>query len=225
MADRGAAQALLAILGGTFDPIHYGHLRLADDVRRALMLPEVRLIPAGDPPHRTPPQASAADRLAMTALGVVEFPGLAADAREVEQSGKSYTVRTLEALRKEAPARPLALIVGADALAGLTSWHRWRDVFALAHLIVIPRPGVDATHTLPAVLASEWKARWTPEAQSLRSSTAGAIYEQVVMPQPISASEIRAALARGRAGLRDVERWLPPAVLAYIEAHKLYGYA
>ena len=190
MADRGTARELLAILGGTFDPIHYGHLRLADDVRRALMLAEVRLIPAGNPPHRTPPQASAADRLAMTALGVVEFPGLV-----------------------------------ADALAGLTTWHRWRDLFALAHLIVIPRPGVDATPTLPAVLAAEWKARWTPDPQSLRSSTAGAIYEQVVTPQPISASEIRAALARGRAGLLDVEGWLPPAVLAYIEAHKLYGYA
>src|SRR5450432_1224000 len=93
----------IALLGGTFDPVHYGHLRLADDVRRALGLPEVRLVPAGDPPHRDGPAASAADRLAMLRLAVAEFPGLIVDERELHRPGKSYTVLTLAELRREFP--------------------------------------------------------------------------------------------------------------------------
>lgn len=223
MAEPAAAPELLVMLGGTFDPIHYGHLRLADDVRHALGLSEVRLIPAGDPPHRTLPHASAADRFRMAVIGVAEFEGLAADPREIEQSGKSYTVRTLEALREEAPARPLALIIGLDALSGLMEWHRWTELFGLAHLIVIPRPGAPR-RSLPAPLQAQWDARVTTERQALWSRRAGAIYEQTVTPQPISASEIRAALARGPDGAAVARMWLPPGVLAYIEAHRLYGY-
>src|SRR6266568_1628663 len=105
----------LGVLGGTFDPIHYGHLRLATDVKAALGLPEVRLIPAGTPPHRPPPVASAEHRLAMTELGCAEFPGLAADGREVRNPRLSYTVPTLQDLHSEQPKLPLALIVGTDA--------------------------------------------------------------------------------------------------------------
>ncbi len=139
----------LAILGGTFDPVHYGHLRLADDVRTALALPEVRLVPAGKPPHRVAPQASARDRIAMLELGVREFPGLVVDAREINRGGKSYTVDTLGELRGEMPHTPLALLIGADAFRGLSSWHRWKDLFVLAHLIVVPRPGIATGTDLP----------------------------------------------------------------------------
>ena len=111
----------LALLGGTFDPVHNGHIGLADDVRRALGLSEVRLVPAGDPPHRGGPSASGRDRIAMLQLAVADHPELAVDAREVEREGKSYTVLTLEELRKEAPARPILLIVGADAF-GVTAF-------------------------------------------------------------------------------------------------------
>src|SRR5436305_5792538 len=113
-ASRAAGRAMsrlvrvLAILGGTFDPIHYGHLRLAADVKTALSLPEVRLIPAGIPPHRAPPVASAQHRFAMTALGCAEFPGLVADARELERSGPSYTAATLDDLHGKQPQMPLA---------------------------------------------------------------------------------------------------------------------
>src|SRR5690242_21711612 len=109
-----AGNDLLAMLGGTFDPVHYGHLHLADDVRKALALSEVRLVPAGDPPHREPPRTSARDRVAMLALGVREFPGLVVDTREIDRGGKSYSVDTLAGLRAEMPQRPLGLIVGAD---------------------------------------------------------------------------------------------------------------
>src|SRR4051812_27795243 len=108
----------IALLGGTFDPVHYGHLHLADDVRRALALDEVRLVPAGDPPHRGGPSASAADRLAMLRLAAREFPGLTVDDREIARGGKSYTVMTLRELRDENARRPLILIVGADAFLG-----------------------------------------------------------------------------------------------------------
>ena len=136
-----ADQLPLALLGGTFDPVHYGHLRLADDVRTGLALSEIRLVPAGHPPHRGKPHASATDRLAMLDLACREFPALTIDPREIRRGGKSYTVLTLGELRSENPHRPLAWIVGADALAGLPQWHRWREIFDLAHLIVAKRPG------------------------------------------------------------------------------------
>jgi nicotinate-nucleotide adenylyltransferase len=220
MADTSPVGAPLALLGGTFDPVHYGHLRLADDVQRALVLREVRLVPAGDPPHRGAPHASAADRAAMLELARVEFPNLAIDRREIDRGGKSYTVLTLEELRREDPARPLAWIVGTDALAGLPTWHRWRELFDLAHLIVVARPGV--APALPPVLVPEWNARLTSDPATLRERTSGAILRQTITPQPISATAIRAALARGPQGIAEMRGLLPESVLAYIQRNGLY---
>ena len=217
------SRTVLAILGGTFDPIHYGHLRLASDVRQALRLTEVRLIPAGVPPHRVPPVASAAHRLAMTELGCAEFPGLRADAREVERPGPSYTVATLESLHSERPGRPLALLVGADAFAGLETWWRWERLFSLAHFIVVERPGSPFDpDELPAMLKMHWERRLTTDPMRLERTLAGAIVRVPVAPQPISASAIRAALARGAAGFAEVRGLLPAAVLAYIDRNQLY---
>jgi nicotinate-nucleotide adenylyltransferase len=214
---------VLAILGGTFDPIHYGHLRLAADVREAVGLDEVRLIPAGSPPHRLPPAASAEHRLAMTQLGCAEFPGLVVDAREVRRKGPSYTVLTLESLRAEALERPLALIVGGDAFAGLEQWWQWWRLFELAHLLVVERPGAAFDpHALPAALQRQWERRLTSDARRLDRLLAGAILRVEVTPQPISASAIRAALARGAAGRDAVCGLLPAAVLEYIDRNQLY---
>ena len=212
----------LGLLGGTFDPVHYGHLRLADDVRIALSLPQVRLIPAGDPPHRPAPHASAADRLAMLELARAEFPALTIDPREINRTGKSYTVLTLEELRSEDSRRPLLWIIGADSLLGLPEWHRWRELFDLAHLVVAERPGVSLEAELPAVLAGEWKARLTSDPALLRERAFGAIYRQRVTPQPISASAIRAAIARGADSIAAVRGLLPDSVLAYIGRYGLY---
>jgi nicotinate-nucleotide adenylyltransferase len=213
----------LALLGGTFDPVHYGHLRLADDVQRALDLPDLRLVPTGDPPHRSVPHASAPHRVAMLELARLEFTRLGIDTREVARGGKSYTVQTLESLRAEFPGRPLAWIVGADAFLGLPSWHRWDELFDLAHLIVVGRPGVDTRLALPATLAPEWSARLATDPAALRAAPAGAIYRQDVTPQPISATAIRTALARGAAGFASVRGLLPDRVLAYIGRNGLYG--
>jgi nicotinate-nucleotide adenylyltransferase len=212
----------VALLGGTFDPVHYGHLRFADDVRRALGLSELRLVPAGVPPHRGGPVASGVDRRAMLELAIADFPGLMIDARELARAGKSYTVLTLAELRGEFPRRPLWLLLGADAFRGLPTWHRWHEIFALAHVIVVARPGVAVADGMPEALRAEWSARWTPDPAVLFSTPAGAIYRQAITPQPVAATTIRAQLAHGAAGRQAVAGLLPPAVLSYIDQHRLY---
>jgi nicotinate-nucleotide adenylyltransferase len=213
----------LAILGGTFDPIHYGHLRLAAEVKAALALPEVRLIPAGVPPHRTAPVASAAHRLAMTELGCAEFAGLVADGREVAREGPSYTVATLEALHAEQPALPLVLLIGADSFAGLTQWWRWERLFTLAHFAVVERPDTapDAV-ALPPALEVHWQRRLTTDPARLERTLAGSIVRVSVTPQPIAATAIRAALARGAQGRAEIRGLLPATVLDYIDRNQLY---
>lgn len=208
----------IGILGGTFDPIHYGHLRMADEVRVALQLAEVRLIPAGNPYHRAaaPPLVSAAQRLAMVRLAVAEFPGLTVDPREALQSTPSYTVDTLASLRTESEAT-LLLLLGADAFATLPTWRRWADLFELAHLVVIARPEHEVPKPLPAALEAVCAVRSTDD-PGLLSRGAGRIYRQQVSPQPISATGIRAML---RVGQRP-DGLLPAAVVAYIESNSLY---
>jgi len=212
----------IALLGGTFDPVHYGHLRLADDVRRALGLSEVRLVPAGDPPHRERPSASASDRLAMLHLGVVEFPGLLVDDRELRRGGKSFTVLTLTELRHEFPDNPLLLLLGADAFRGLPSWHRWREIFDLAHLVVVERPGVNLETGLPAPLLPYWRDRLVDDPRSLLARPAGAIFVQPIAPHDVSATAIRENAAKGGFAAGKWRGLLPPAVLAYIGTHHLY---
>ena len=148
--------SVLGVFGGTFDPIHCGHLELARELRETLGLSAIRFVPAGDPPHRSAPAASAAQRLAMVELAVANHPGLEVDAREIERTGRSFTVTTLEELRREDGRRALALVVGADAFLGLPTWHRWREIFGLAHLVVVARPGVAIDDRMAPELASEW---------------------------------------------------------------------
>ena len=212
---------VVAILGGTFDPTHYGHLRLAADVMTALSLTEVRLVPAGVPPHRLPPVASGEDRFAMTALGCAEFRGLAADRCEVDRPGPSYSVATLESLHAAQPRVPLALILGSDAFRGLTKWWQWERLFALAHFIVVERPGAAPTGAeLAPELLVHWQRRLTTDTARLERTLAGSILRVPVMPQSIAAREIRAELALGR--VDRVRGLLPAAVLDYIERNHLY---
>jgi nicotinate-nucleotide adenylyltransferase len=210
----------LGILGGTFDPIHNGHVELAREVRGALSLAAVRLIPAGDPPHRAAPVATAAHRLEMVELAIEGIAGLEVDAREVDRIGRSYTIDTLESLRDESPHRPLALIVGADAFIGLPTWHRWRELFAVAHIVVVARPGVTIDEALGDPLSGEWTRRNTKDPAALADARGGHIFVQAITPHPISASSIRNALVDGNT--IAVKGLLPPAVLAYIERNRLY---
>jgi len=207
----------IGIFGGTFDPIHYGHLRVADEVRRALGLAEVRVMPAGNPYHRSNVVAAAAQRLEMARLGVAEFPGLAVDAREAVQTTPSYTIDALTELRSELGERPLMLLIGTDAFLSLPGWKRWTELFDLAHMIIVARPGAQLPDPPPAPLDAIWRARYTAD-RGLLSSPAGRVYVQAVTPQPISATQIRGLL---RAGRRP-DGLLPAAVVAYIESHSLY---
>lgn len=133
--------AMIGILGGTFDPVHYGHLRTALDVQEALGLNEIRLIPLRDPPHRSAPLAPASQRLALLRAAIKDNPGFAVDSRELERSGKSYSVDTLHSLKQEQPERVLCLLLGSDAFDGFPEWHEPERILQLAHLVVMQRPG------------------------------------------------------------------------------------
>ena len=209
----------VGILGGTFDPIHYGHLRMADDVCKALGLAQVRLIPAGNPYHRAAADGPAPrlQRLAMAELAVREFPRLAVDSREASTDAPSYTVDTLEGLRAELGSTPILLLLGADAFLSLPGWKQWERLFELAHILVIARPEFAMPEPLPASLAEHYRRRLTTD-PSLLSSGAGRIYGQGVVPQPASATAIREMFRQGR----RPEGLTPPPVIEYIETHHLY---
>jgi nicotinate-nucleotide adenylyltransferase len=198
---------MLALLGGTFDPVHCGHLRAAWEAAEWLDA-EVRLLPANVPPHRPPPVADAAQRVAMLRAALAGQQRLTLDTRELRREGPSWTVDTLLGLRDEfGPTRPLVLLLGADAFAGLPGWHRWRELFALAHVGVLKRPG--ATVALPDELTAEIAPRRVDTAASLHAAPAGRVDEVTVTALDISASQVRALLAAGRS-----PRYLvPPALL------------
>ncbi len=217
-----AIDSVLGVFGGTFDPVHCGHVELARELRATLGFAAIRFIPAGDPPHRRAPVATAAHRLAMVELAVAGHRGLEVDAREIRRPGRSYTVTTLEELRDEDPARRLALITGADAFLGLPAWHRWREIFELAHVVVVTRPGVAIGEMLSAELADEWSRRLARDTAVLTSKPAGAVILQEVTAHPISASAIRECLGRRAEDIDAVRGLLPAAVLAYIERNHLY---
>lgn len=217
-----AAGAPLALLGGTFDPVHDGHLGLAHDACLALALPQVRLVPASDPPHRPPPGASAEHRLAMLELAAAGQAELAVDDREIRRRGKSYTVLTLEELRAEDARRPLLFILGADAFRGLPAWHRWREILPLAHLVVAARPGDPFDAALPDALRPLWRDRLAADRADLLASPGGRIFVVPIVARDISASAIRAAIARGGEDARTARALMPRAVWDYIAAHRLY---
>ncbi|WP_243049723.1 nicotinate-nucleotide adenylyltransferase [Dyella sp. RRB7] len=203
----------LAIFGGTFDPVHLGHLSVAWEASE-LLDAEVRLMPASVPPHRPAPIASAAQRVAMLRAALQKQSRLSLDTRELARTGPSYTIDTLLELRAEQGDRPLLLLIGADAFAGLPSWHRWRELFDVAHIGVLSRPGVDAA--LPEVLEQEAASRRVVDPAMLHALPAGKVIELAVTPLEISATRVRELLAEGR----DPRYLLPcglfddPAVLA-----------
>lgn len=203
----------LAIFGGTFDPIHLGHLSVAWEASE-LLDADVRLMPASVPPHRPSPLANAQQRVAMLRAALQKQSRLTLDTRELERSGPSYTIDTLAELRKEEGDRSLVLLLGADAFAGLPSWHRWRELFDVAHIGVLSRPGVEITWS--DELLAEIGPRLIEDAAVLRALPAGKVIELSVTPLEISATRIRELLAEGR----DPRYLLPcglfddPAILA-----------
>ncbi len=206
----------IGVLGGTFDPVHIGHLRSALEVAEGLALDELRLMPNARPPHRNTPQVSAQDRLAMVRCAVEGVPTLSVDARELARDTPSYTIETLELMRAElAASDQLFLLLGWDAFCGLPSWHRWEELLQHCHILVLQRPDADVEP--PDALRNLLAARSVSDPQAL-VGPAGHIAFVWQTPLAVSATQIRQLLASGK----SVRFLVPDAVLAYIDAHNLY---
>lgn len=218
LSESGANQAL-GILGGTFDPIHFGHLRLAEECADSLRLNEVRLVPAGKPWQRSGLIVPIEHRVEMVRLGVESNPRFQVDAREAERAGPTYTVDTLASFRQEfGETRPLVMIVGSDQFLNLPTWHRWQKLFEFAHIAVARRANEPFDlGELPAALAAMVTHRLTNDRSAL-NEPAGRVFSIEMTPLRISSSQIR-TLARTRVSARYL---LPHRVYEYILQHDLY---
>jgi len=207
----------IGIFGGTFDPIHYGHLRTAFEMLQALRFGEIRFFPSGDPPHRGATCANAELRFEMVRVAVDQQCGFVIDDREMQRDGPSYTVDTLAAVREEFSGQPLGLILGMDAFLGLPTWHRWDEILGLAHIVVAHRPGwrVPDIGPLGGLLAE----CGTHRIDDLHDSTHGRIYVHAVTQLEISSTEIRELVEAGN----DPRFLMPDSVRDVIASSKCYG--
>jgi len=196
----------IGIFGGTFDPIHYGHLRTAFEMLQALRFDEVRFVPSGDPPHRGETFASAELRLEMVRVATAGQPGFVVDDCELKRDGPSFTIDTLATMRGEQADASLGLIVGMDAFLGLTTWHRWNEILDFAHIIVAHRPGWKAPDI--GDLGDLITAHGTHRVDDLHEQCAGCIHIHTVTQLEIASTEIRELIAVGR----DPRFLMPDAV-------------
>ena len=209
-------QLPLGFLGGAFDPVHIGHLRGAMAVRDTLNLERVDLIPAAKSPLKNQATVDAVHRLAMLELAVADLHGIAADCRELDRPGPSYTVDTLEGLRHEYGAeRTLVWIIGADILATLPRWSRWRALLDFAHVVVIGRPDAEPH---PSEV-SDWLSKHKVDKAGLLSRPGGGVFSLAQPLLDISSSDIRTMIAEGR----DPRFLLPEGVIEYISNHALFS--
>lgn len=209
---------LCAIYGGTFDPIHYGHLKSVEALARMVALHQVTIMPNNVPPHRPQPEACSEQRKKMVELAIKGHPLFRLDARELQRETPSYTVETLEQVRTECGARqPLAFIIGQDSLLSLQRWYRWESLLDLCHLLVCQRPGY------PIVMESEAQQQFlknhsTTSVEALHSSPAGKIFLAQTPMYDISATTIRQRLKNNQ----SCDDLVPASVLEFIRQHKLY---
>jgi nicotinate-nucleotide adenylyltransferase len=213
----------LALYGGTFDPIHLGHTRVAQAAREACGFATLRLLPAADPPLRAAPGASAVHRLAMAHLACEDLPGFAVDDRELRRAGPSFTVDTLAEVRAEiGPVRPLVWLLGRDAIDRIDRWHRYEALLEFAHFLVLDRPGATLEEGAPppSAAATAWVGHHRrSDLRALHASPAGGLFFLDGPRIPISATAVRRACASG-AGAAGL---LAPKVWSYICRHGLYG--
>jgi nicotinate-nucleotide adenylyltransferase len=208
---------MIGIYGGTFDPVHFGHLRTALEVKEQFGLREIRLLLAAQPPLRQQPAASAQHRLQMLQHAVAGYSGMIVDKRELDRGGPSYMVDTLAAIRKDDHAQqvPVLLVIGTDAFKQLTNWHQWQCLFDYAHVVVMTRPGYTT-----GKLGEFFVNRLTNSKQQLYDNLFGKLYFQVVTQLDISATRIREIITLKQ----NPDFLLPDEVITYIRKHKLYQY-
>ena len=207
----------IGLFGGTFDPVHCGHLRTAFELWQELQLAEVRFVPTGNPPHREQLYAAAPLRIAMVKAAIADQPGFLVDDREVRRGGVSYSVDTLTELRAEHPQRSLCLLLGMDAFLGLPGWHRWRELLSLAHIVVAHRPGWRAPTMGP--LGELMVDHGTGSVRELHARPAGCVYVHAVTQLEISSTELRALIVAGR----DPRYLVPDAVRQIILETRCYA--
>jgi len=213
----------IGILGGTFDPIHNGHLRIAQEALEQCDLAQVRFVPCGTPPHRPTPSASAKSRWEMVRLALNGHSDFLVDVREVFRTDPCYTVDTLAGLRAELGAQqPLCLILGGDAFLQLHTWHEWKRLFDLAHIVVLQRAGGlplgNAMLKADAALRAEYTARLAPGAGALHETPSGAIFVADMPALEISSTDIRRRCADGK----SVRYLVPEVVVNYINTNSMY---
>ena len=210
-------QQPIGIFGGTFDPVHLGHLRTAHELRTGLGLAEVRFIPSRVPPHRPPTIAPEALRLRMLEAALDGQPDFVVDGRELRRPGPSFMVDTLASLRQEMPMRPLCLLLGMDAFFGLPAWHRWQDILTLAHIVVARRPGF--AEQTDGEIGQLLRSHETADSQALATAPTGCILVREVTQLEISSSAIRNLVAAGG----DPRFLVPDAVLELITKTHIYA--
>ncbi len=211
----------IGLLGGTFNPIHFGHLRMAQELAEALNLDEVRFIPSANPPHKKMPAASAEQRVQMTQLAIGDNPLFKIDTRELDRRGASYTIDTLISLRQEIGMHAsICLIMGTDAFSKLNTWHRWQELLNFCHIILVKRSTPTLMQTpLNEDLALFMRNHYTEHAQDLFAQAAGYIHMQAITELDISSTAIRAAFIQ-----KTTPRYLmQDKVINYIKLHQLYG--
>lgn len=215
----------IGILGGTFNPIHYGHLRMAQELVDALNFDEVRFIPAANPPHKTTPTISAEHRAAMVQLGIANNAAFTFDDCELRRTGASYMIDTLQSLREELGAQTgITLIMGSDAFTKFDTWHRWEEIIHLCHIALVQRPQVQRpqmradNHKLPKVLETFLHNHYTENADDLHTAPAGFVTMRQVTALDISSTAIRHTLHHKG----SVRYLVPDNVIDYIQMHQLY---
>lgn len=215
--EASCGQTPYVMYGGTFDPVHHGHLRTAIEVGERLGVARVYLTPCYLPPHRSQPGASAAQRMQMLQAAIVQAPGLAIDDRELRRDQASYSINTLLALRQELGAgRPLVMVLGSDAFAAIDRWHRWEEIPLLAHLVVVMRPGAAP---IEGVAARWLRERAAAGPADLQESPAGRLLVLHLPQLEISATAIRQAVGAGR----SIAYWVPASVQQAIADWQLYA--
>ncbi len=208
---------MIGILGGTFDPIHYGHLRTALDVQQCLSLDKVCFIPCGEPPHRAKPVAQPLQRLAMVRAAIAGQKSFTVDDRELRRDGPSYMLDTLISLKCDFKSESLCLILGIDAFNGLAQWHQWQDIFDLANVVVMQRPDINGGIELNKRLLVQLKHRIV-DTDNLKRSKNGAVCFVPVTQLDISATTIRQYWQENK----SIDFFLPDSVLTLIQQQNIY---
>lgn len=211
---------LLGIFGGTFDPIHFGHLNPVREAAKSLGLKQVRFIPAANPPHRSKPVADSHNRLAMIRLALKDYPEFKIDKRELNRTGSSYTINTLESLRKEFGNNiPIMMFVGADVFNEFNTWHQWQQIPDFVHIVVMTRPDHPVVGT-SFLENPNWKI--SQNVDDLHSQPHGLVFFQDVTPTNISATKIRSLLGKKMNVDTRLSQVLPASVIEYIKLNNLY---